>query len=72
MLNAQTLINPDIISTDTVNEKFFPSLLLVLERMMILLEEPEHEMAPELPLQYRKRNLMLPLRNSKLKHLIYW
>lgn len=55
MLNAQTLINPDIISTDTVNEKFFPSLLLALERMMILLEEPEHEMAPELPFTIQKK-----------------
>ena len=57
MLNAQTLINPDIISTDTVNEKFFPSLLLVLERMMILLEEPEHEMAPELPFTIQKKGI---------------
>ena len=57
MLNAQTLINPDIISTDTVNENFFPSLLLVLERMMILLEEPEHEMAPELPFTIQKKGI---------------
>ena len=55
MQHSQNLISPDIISNERMSETFFPNLLLVLERMIIILEEPDNETAPDLPFTVQKK-----------------